>query len=163
DGVRALMRRRSGQQLLLAVYQVAGVVGGQFEAVAVGNCVGGAGLHAIAAEDAAVVIDVVHLGVAFGAAYALLSGILRGLDINAVRGAGGGAQKTGHALFQPVLVTLQHMHATKAVLEHRAAGGAGAIGIVLHDGGLEHLSEGDAHAFGNGGDVLNDYHTASSV
>src|SRR5208283_2317756 len=82
--IRAFVRGRSGQQLLFAVNQAAGVVGGQLKPVAVRNRVGGAGFHAIAAEDAAVVIDVVNLGVTLGAADPLLGGVLGRLDVNAV-------------------------------------------------------------------------------
>ncbi len=80
---------------------------GQLEAVAVGDGVGGAGLHAVAAEDAAVVVDVVDLGVALGGGDALLGGVFGGLDVDAVGGAGRGAEKAGHALFQAVLVALR--------------------------------------------------------
>ena len=72
-GVGADVRGGAGEQLLLAINQVAGVVGGQLEAVAVGDGVCRAGLDAIAAEDAAVVIDVVDLGVALGPADAMVS------------------------------------------------------------------------------------------
>src|SRR5580704_10795288 len=74
DRVSAFVRGCSGEQLLFAVDQVAGVVGGQLKTVAVRNGVGGTGFHAIAAEDAAVVIDVVDLGVTLSAAYAMAFG-----------------------------------------------------------------------------------------
>src|SRR5271157_1270216 len=158
DGVCAFVRGRTREQLLLAVNQVAGVVRGQLEAVTVGDRVGGAGFHAVAAEDAAVVIDVVNLGVTLGAADTLLGSVLGGLNVDAIRGTGRGTEEAGHALLQPVLIALQHVHAAEAVLEHRAAHQAGAIGIVFDDRGLEHLDERDAHALGDGGDVFNDSH-----
>src|ERR1700719_727284 len=46
------------QQLFFAINEVAGVEGGQFETVSVRDGVRGAGLNAITAEDAAVVVDV---------------------------------------------------------------------------------------------------------
>src|SRR6185312_14539583 len=85
------------QHLFLAVDQRGGVIAGDLEAMAVGDGVGGAGLHAISAEDAAVVIDVVDLGVAFAAADAQLGSILGRFDIDALRRARGRAQKTSDA------------------------------------------------------------------
>src|SRR6202043_1013309 len=61
-----------GQHLLLAVNQIAGVESRQLESMSMGNRIGRASLHAIAAENAAVVIDVVDLGVALGATDTLL-------------------------------------------------------------------------------------------
>src|SRR5581483_4086475 len=70
------VRWPGGQHLLLAVNQIGGVKGRQFESMTVRDGVGGTGLHAISAENAAVVIDVVNLGVALGAADAVFGGIL---------------------------------------------------------------------------------------
>src|SRR5689334_13460655 len=72
------------KKLLFAVHQVAGVVSGQFEPVAMGDGVSGTGLNAVAAEDAAVVIDVVNLGVTLSAADPILRGVLGSLNVNAV-------------------------------------------------------------------------------
>ncbi len=60
-------RRQSAQwdqHVFLAHDQVGSVQGGELKTVAVGDGVRGAGLDAIAAKDAAVVVDVVDLGVA---------------------------------------------------------------------------------------------------
>src|SRR5512135_933362 len=65
--LRLLARGESGdrdQHVFLAHDQVRCVQRGQLEAVAVGNGVSGTGFNAVAAEDAAVVVDVVDLGVA---------------------------------------------------------------------------------------------------
>src|SRR5664280_440201 len=51
--------RRRGKHVLFAFDQRGSIVAGRFESVAVGDGVGGARLHAVAAEDTAVVIDVV--------------------------------------------------------------------------------------------------------
>jgi hypothetical protein len=89
-------------------------------------------------------------------------GVLGGLNVDAVRGAGGGAQEAGHALFQAVFVALQLVRAAEALLEDCAPRrGPGAVRVVLHLGGLQHLPEGDAHALGDGGDVAHDRHEAS--
>ena len=85
------------QHSLFAINQCGSVVAGDFEAVAVGDGVGGTGFDAKAAEDAAVVIDVINLSVALAAADAELLGIFRRFDINAIGGAGGRAQETGDA------------------------------------------------------------------
>src|SRR5271166_1384437 len=113
DRVRTFMRRRTGEQLLLAVNQIAGVVGGQLETVPVRNRVSGTRFHAVAAEDAAVVIDVVNLGVTLGATHALLGGVLSGFDVNTVRRTSGCAKEAGNALLQSVLISLQHVHAAE--------------------------------------------------
>ena len=86
--------------------------------MAVGDGVGGAGFDAVAAEDAAVVVDVVDLGVALGGGDALLLGVLGRLDVDAVRRAGGGAEEAGYALLQAVLVALQHVLAAEALLQN---------------------------------------------
>ena len=49
------------------------------------------------------------------------------------------------------------------VLQHRDARGPGAVRLILEDGGLEHLDERDAHAFGDRRNVLNDVHDSCSV
>ena len=53
--------RKGLQQLFLAVDERVGVVGGDFKIVAMGNRVAGARFHAVSAEDATVVVDVINL------------------------------------------------------------------------------------------------------
>ena len=105
------------EQLLLAVHQGVDIVGSQFKAVPVSDGVGGASFDAIAAEDAARIVYVVHLGVAFSGGNAFGIGILRGLNIDAIRGTGRSAQKAANTLFQPILVALQNMNAAISRLE----------------------------------------------
>ena len=107
------------QQLFLAVDQRVGVVGGDFKIVAVGNGVAGAGFHAIAAEDAAVVVDVVNLGVALRGADAVVAGILRRLDVDAIGRAGRGAQEAGDALLQAIFIAAQNVDAAIAGFKMR--------------------------------------------
>src|ERR1700733_6625202 len=83
--IRSHVRWPGSQHLLLAVHQIAGVKRGQLEAVAMCNRIGGAGLYAVAAENAAIVVDVVDLSVAFGAAHALFRGVIGSFDIDAIR------------------------------------------------------------------------------
>src|SRR5260370_15234889 len=123
-----------------------------------GDGVGGTGLHEVDAENTSILVDVIDLGVTFGPADPVLLLVLCCLNIDAIRGAGGGAQKAGHTLFQAILVALQHMYAAVALLEHGTLQRTWSVGIVLHSRGLKHLPEGDAHTCGNGRDVLKDWH-----
>ena len=154
-------RRKRDEHVFFAHDKVGGVQRGQLEAVAMGDGVGGAGFYAIAAEDAAVVVDVVDLGVALGGGDAKGLGVLGGLNIDAICGACGGAEEAGHAFFQAVFVALQDVGAAIALLEDRSAQGAFAIGVILHLRGREDLPEGDAHALGDAGDVAHNRHEAS--
>ena len=149
----------SSRPVALYGSQVASVEGRNFEAVSVGNRIRGTSFDAVSAKNTSVVIDVINLGVALCAAHAMLSRILRRLNINAVRRTGRRAQKTGDALFQSILIALQNVHATKTFLQLGAAERSRPVRIVLHLRGLEHLHKGDAHALGDGGDVLQNCHT----
>jgi hypothetical protein len=157
--IRSQMRRPRRQQLLFAVNQVGRVERRQFESMSVRNRIRRASFHAIPAKNAAVVIDVVNLGITLGAADPLLGRVLCCLDIDAIGRAVGCAKKTGHAFLQAILVALQNVHAAKALLKLRAPQRPRPIGIILHRRRLEHLHEGDAHALRDGGNVLNDGHT----
>src|SRR5947207_14481421 len=84
-------RRNRHQHLLLAVNQGGGVVAGDLESVSMGDGVGGAGLYAVAAKNATVVIDIVNLGITLAAADAELVGIFSRFDIDAISGTRGDA------------------------------------------------------------------------
>ena len=129
--------------------------------MAVGDGVGGAGLDTVAAEDAAVVIDVVDLGVTLGAGDTLFGGVFGGLDVDAIGGAGSGAEETGDTLFQAVFVALEDVHAAETLLEFGAFERSGAVGVVLDDTRLEHFLAGDNHALGDGGGIFDDRHVLS--
>ena len=160
DDVGAHVCWPGGQHLLLAINQIAGIEGRQLKSVSVGDRIRRTRFHAVAAENAAVVIDVVDLGIALGATDAVLRRVLSGFDVDAVRWARRRAQEAGHALLQAVLVALQHVGTAKASLNTRAAQRTLAVWIILHGRGLKHLHEGDAHALGNGRDVLQNWHLA---
>ncbi len=157
--IRAHVCWPGGQHLLLAVNQIAGVKRRQLKPVPVCDCVGGTSLYAIAAKNAAIIIDVINLGIAFRAAHAMLGSILGRFDVNAVRRAIGGAQEAGHAFFQSVFVALQNVSAAEAGLKARASERTLAVGIILDRGGPKHLREGDAHPLGDRGNVLQHRHT----
>src|SRR5208337_588060 len=152
------VRRSRRQHLLFAVNQITGIETCQLKSMAVRNRIRRTSLYAIAAKYASIVVDVVDMSVAFGARNPFLGGVFRGFYVDAIGGAGGGTEETGHTLFQSVFVTLQHMHAAKAFLKLRAFQGAGPVGIVLDDGGLKHLLEGDGHPLSDGSDVFDHGH-----
>ena len=154
------MRWPGGQHLFLAVDQVAGVKACDFEAVPVGDRIRGTSLDAVSAEDTSIVVDVINFGVTLRSAHPMLVRILGRFYVNAVRGTGGGAQKTGNALFQSVLIALQHVDAAKTLLELGAPQWPWSIGIVLHLRRLEHLHERNAHALSDRGNILQHWHTA---
>jgi hypothetical protein len=138
-----------------------GVKTGEFEAMPVSDGVGRACFNTVAAEDATVVVDVVDLGVALGGGDALLFGILCSFDINAVRGAGSGAEEAGNTLFEAIFIALQLVLAAETLLKLRSAHGTFAVGIVLDFGRLEDLLQRDAHSLGNGCGVADDRHILS--
>src|SRR3984885_8347170 len=86
-----------GQHLLLAVNQIAGVKCRQLKPMSVRNRVGWTSLDAISAKDTTVIVDVIDLGVAFSAAHAVLRSVIGSFDVNAVRGAVGGAEEASYA------------------------------------------------------------------
>lgn len=154
-------RGDGNQQVFLAHNQRCGVQGCQLKAVSVRDGIRWAGLNAVTAEDAAVVVNVVDLGVTLRARDALLFRILRCLDVDAVGGAGSCAQKTGDAFFQAILVALELMLAAEALLKLRAAHRTFAVRIVLDFRRLEHLLQRDTHSLGNSSSVANDGHRSS--
>src|SRR5580704_11738436 len=104
------------QELFFAIDQGVDVVGGQLDAVAVGDGVGGAGFYAVTAKNAAGIIDVVSFRIALACRNTIGGGIFRGFDVDAIRRTGCGAEKTAYALFVTVLVALENMDAAIAWL-----------------------------------------------
>jgi hypothetical protein len=162
-GIRSHMCWPGGQHLLLTVNQIARIEGGELKPMPMRNRVRRTSLHAIPTKDTSIVIDVVDLGVALGAAYAVFGGVVGRFDVDAIRGAVGGAEEAGYAFFQAVFVALQDVSATEAGFEARSFERTFAVGIIFNRGGLEHLQEGDAHALGDGGDVFQNRHYPSSI
>jgi len=143
-----------GQHLFLAIDQIRGIEGGNLKTVSVSDGIGWARFYAVPAKNAAVVIDVVNLCIAFGAADPMLGGVLRRLDVDAIRWASGRTQEARNTFLQAAFIALQNVNTAIPLLKFRALQWTGTIRIVLNDSGLEHLLEGDAHAFGNRGNVL---------
>src|ERR1700726_5164465 len=94
------------------------------------NRVGWTSLHTVPAKDTSIVIDVVDLGVAFGAAYAVFGGVVGGFDVDAVGGTVGGAEEKSYALFQAVFVALEDVGAAEAGFEPCSLQRTFAVGVV---------------------------------
>src|ERR1017187_5934241 len=110
-------KRRSLQQLLFPGDQRVGVVRCNFKLVAMSYGVTRAGFDAVPAKNTAIVIDVVDLGVPLGGADAVVGGILRPLDVNAVGRASRCTKEASHALLQPILVAPQNVDAPITILK----------------------------------------------
>src|SRR5262245_31557961 len=144
--------RNGREHILLTLNESGGIEAGNLEAMPVGDCVGGASFHAVAAEDTAVVVDVVYLGVALAAGDTHSIGVFSGLDVDAVGGAGGGAEETGHTFFHAVDIALEDVDAAIPLFEPGRL-----VGVVIGDGRGHHLFEGDAHPLRNGGGSTQDF------
>lgn len=130
-------RRGPGfEELFFAINHGVDVIRSELEAMPVSDGVGGASFDAIAAKNAAGIIDVVDLGVTVGVGDAIVGGVFGGFDVNAIRGTRGGAKKTGDAFFEAVLVALQHVDSAIARLKMDGLGG-----IILRGGLLPHGDE----------------------
>src|SRR4051812_37706813 len=84
-------RRYRNKHVLLPLDQRGRIVAGHLETVAVRDGVGGAGLHAVAAKNTPVVIDIVDLGVALTARDAHFVRVLGSFYVNTIGRAGRGA------------------------------------------------------------------------
>jgi hypothetical protein len=128
--------------LFLAEDEGVDVVRGEFDAVSVGDGVCWTSLYAIAAEDAAGIIDVVNFGIAFPRRNSLRFRIFRSLDVDTVRRAGGGAEKATDAFLEAVFVTLQDVDASITGLN------AGRdLGKVFSGGFAKHRAQRNAKSF----------------
>jgi hypothetical protein len=148
--------RHGNQQGFFAIDQIAGIERGQLKAVAVRDGVRGAGFNAVTAEDAAVIVNVIDLGVAFRAADALLFRIVCGFNVNAIGRARGRAKKTGNALFQTVFIALQLMQPAETFLKNRALIGQLLVGIILNNGGSKHLPQSHGHSLRDASKIAKD-------
>ena len=90
--------RHGRQHLLFPVNQVGGIKRGDFKTVTMRDRVRGASFHAVSTKNAAVVIDVINLGVSLRAAYPILSRVFRRLDVYAIRRTIRRAQKARYTL-----------------------------------------------------------------
>jgi hypothetical protein len=133
--------RQRREHLFFAHHQRGSVVARGFEPMPMSNCIRRAGLHAIAAEDTAAVVDVVNLRVTLRTAVPLLCCVLRCLDINAIGRTCGRAQETGNTFFEAVLVTLKNVRSPVSRLQLSRA-----IRVSFCNSRLEEFFERDAHS-----------------
>ncbi len=127
------------KELLFAVNQGIDVVRGQFKPVTVRDGIGRAGFHAIAAENAPRIINVVCGSITLASGNPIRVRVFRRLDVNAIGGAGRGAQKTPDALLESVFVAMQYVNSAIARLEmHRF------VWVVLRHGFPKNIPEGHA-------------------
>jgi hypothetical protein len=85
--------------------------------MAMGDGVCGAGFDAITTENTSRIIDVVSLRKTFARRDALSGRVFSRLDVNAIRRACRGAQKTGDALFQTLFIAMKNMNPAIAGLK----------------------------------------------
>jgi hypothetical protein len=130
------------QKLLFPVNKRVDVIRRELEVMTVGDGIGWASFHAIAAENAARIIDVVHAGVALARGDAVRVDILGGFDIDAIGRASGRAEKAANALLQAILVAVENVNPAVARLKMYRL-----VRIVFRDGLAKHGAEGYAEPF----------------
>ena len=117
--------------------------------MSMGNGIGWAGLNAIAAKDAARIVDVVNARVAFTGRDALRVGVFGGFDINTARRTCCGAQEAADALLESVFVAMEDMDSPVACLEMDWL-----LGIVFGDGFSQHIAKCHAETLDQGSDCF---------
>jgi hypothetical protein len=130
------------EKLLFPVNHGVYIVGCQFDAVAVGNSVGGASFNTVPAENAARIVNIINACVTLTRRDSLGFCIFRSLDVNAICGTRSGTQKATNALFKAVLISLKYVDPPIARL-HRG----GDIRKALRRRLSEHGTQRNAEAF----------------
>jgi len=119
------------------------------------DSVRGAGFDAVAAENAARIINVIDLGVTFAGGDAFGVRVFSGFDVYAIRGACCGAKEAADALLESVFVALQNVNAAIARLDRRRR-----VRETFRGGLAKHGPKRNAEAFDQGdkcfGSFLND-------
>ena len=129
------------KKLFFAVNKRVDVVGREFEAMTVRDGIGRARFHAITAEDAARVIDVVHAGIALARGNAVCVDVFRGFDVNAICRASRRTQEAANTLFKTTFIAVQDVDSAVARLKMH-----GFVRIVFRDRLTKHVAEGYAEA-----------------
>lgn len=137
------------EKLFFAVDQGIDVVGGKLKTMPMRNRVRGASFHAIPAENAARIIDIVDASIAFARGNPVRIRVFRGFDVDTVGGACCRTKETTYALLQARFVAMQHMNPAVARLEVH-----GFEGIIFRDRFTEHISEGHAESLNQSGKRL---------
>src|ERR1700739_1185265 len=97
--------------------------------------------HTVATENAARIVDVVNAGVAFPRGNTRRVGVLRRLDIDAIRGAGRRTKETSHAFFETALIPVQDVNPAIPRLKMNRF-----VRIIFGNGLAEHRAERHAEA-----------------
>src|SRR5690606_3755448 len=139
-----------GQEVLLLVDEALTGGAGELVVVAHGQRPRGAGLDAVPAEDAALVVDLVDAAVALPGGVLGVGAVVGALDEDRVRRARPGAQLAADALLQAVRVAVELVAAVVARLRRHLL-----ERVLLGDRGPEHRGEGDPEA-GDGCEELAD-------
>src|SRR5579885_3122656 len=103
--------------------------------------IGRASLHAIAAENAAGVINVVNGSVPFAGGNPVRVRVLGRLNVDAICRARSRAQEASYALFQAVFIAVQDVNSPVSRLKMDRL-----VRVILRHRFAEHVLEGDAEA-----------------
>src|SRR5262245_57581984 len=137
---RDLLQRRR-EKHVLGVDLVVPVVLRDLELVAERDRVERARELAVAAEDAAAEVDLVDTRVALAGRDPVVRRVLGGDDPDAIRRAGGCAERAADALLEAVLVQMEAMAAAETRIDRPLV-----LRVLLRDRLLEDLLEGDPEA-----------------
>lgn len=138
--------------MFFAVDKGVDVVGGQLKSVAMCNCVRRTRFYAVAAENAARVVDVIYAGVAFARGNAVGIGIFRRFDVNAIRRASRSAKEATYAFLEAGFVAMEDVNSAVASLKMDRL-----VRIVLGHGLAEHILERDAETLHQGRESFADF------
>lgn len=104
--------------------------------------VGWTGLDAVAAKNAARIVDVINARIALARGNSIGVGIFGSLDINAPRRTGCGTQEASDTLFQAVFVPMKDVNAAIARLKMNRF-----FGIIFSNGFAQHVAKRHAETF----------------
>jgi len=98
--------------------------------------VGWTGLDAVAAKNAARIVDVINARIPLARGNSVGIGIFGSLDIDASCRTGGRAQKASDTLFQAIFVPMKDVNSAIARLKMN-----GFFGIIFSDGFAQHVAK----------------------
>ncbi len=158
------MCRSRSQHLLFTINQIARIERSQLKSMSMRNRIGRTGLHAITTKYTSIIVNVVDMGVTFGAGkFFSLQCFPRLLCRCNSRDRRPRTGKQATHFSSPFSSRCRDVHAAKALLKHCAFRLAGTVGIVLDNRGLKHLLQGDGHSLGYGSDVFDHGHDLISI
>ena len=110
--------------------------------MAVRDRIRGAGFHAVTAENATRIVNIVNGSVAFSGGNPIHIRVFCRFDVNAICRARRCAQKASNALFQAVLIPMEHVNSSVPRLEVDWL-----VRIIFRHRLLKHCAESDTEAF----------------